>query len=218
MDDKPSVLDHGLSPLERGCEIVFGILMSVSVASATQIGTSGQAGVRELLFAALGCNLAWGMIDAAMYLLQCQFGRFRNQRTLRELQAIADEDAFRERVRAELPPVIGDTLTADTYAGIRRVARAWAPTRARFWPANEFGAAAVIWALVFASTFPVVVPFLVVSDPWIALRSSNVVAVVMLFVLGWWIGRWSGASPGWSGAFLALVGTVLAVLCILMGG
>jgi hypothetical protein len=216
--DETRALEHGLSPVERGCEIVFGILMTVSVASATQIGTAGQAGVRELLIAALGCNLAWGMIDAAMYLLQAQFGRFRNQRIVRELHAIGEEELFRARVRAELPPIIGPTLTHDTYAGIRRVAREWAPTRPGFWTGQELLAAAVIWLLVFCSTFPLVVPFLVFTDPWIALRSSNAVAVVMLFVLGWWIGRWSGASPGWSGTILALAGTVLAVLCILMGG
>jgi VIT1/CCC1 family predicted Fe2+/Mn2+ transporter len=213
-----TALEHGLSPLERGCEIVFGILMAVSVASATQISAGGKADVHELLVAALGCNLAWGMIDGAMYLLQAQFGRFRNQRVMRELQATPDEQRFRERVREELPPVIGPTLTDDTYAGIRRVAREWAPTRAGYWTLQEFVAAGVIWLLVFASTFPVVVPFFVLTDANHALRASNVVAVVMLFILGWWIGRWSGASPGWSGAILALAGTVLAVLCILMGG
>jgi len=213
-----AAFDHGLSPLERGCEIVFGILMSVSVASATWIGTGGHAVVRELLIAALGCNLAWGMIDAAMYLLQRQFERFRSQRTLRELHAIAEEAPFRERVRAELPPLIGPALTADTYAGIRRLAREWAPTRPGFWTLQEFAAAGVIWLLVFCSTFPVVVPFFVIADPWLALRASNVVAVVMLFILGWWIGRWSGASAGWSGAVLAFAGAVLAVLCILLGG
>jgi hypothetical protein len=216
MSDK--ALDHGLSPLERGCEIVFGILMAVSVASATQISAGGRADVRELLVAALGCNLAWGMIDAAMYLLQAQFGRFRNYRTLRELRQISDEQQFRERVRDEVPPVIGPTLTDDTYAGIRRVASEWTPTRPGFWTLQEFVAAGVIWLLVFASTFPVVVPFFVFADAALALRVSKAVAVVMLFILGWWIGRWSGASPGWSGAILALAGSVLSVLCILMGG
>jgi hypothetical protein len=208
----------GLSPLERGCEVVFGILMTASVTAATQIGTGGQASVRELLLAAFGCNVAWGLIDAAMFLLQRQFGRFRAHRTMQELRAATDEAAFRARVREELPPVIGPALTPETYAGIRRLAEAYAPTRARFWGSDEIGAAGLIWLLVTASTAPLVVPFLVLQDAALALRLSKGVMVAMLFVLGWWIGRWSGASPWRSGGVLALGGVVLAVACIALGG
>jgi len=213
-----SPAELSLSPLERGCEIVFGILMTASVTAATQIGTGGQATVRELLLAAFGCNLAWGLIDAAMFLLQRQFGRFRAHRTMRELQAIHDEAQFRERVREELPPAIGPALTAETYAGIRRLADAYASARAPFWSRAELEAAGLIWLLVTASTLPLVVPFLVLQDAVLALRLSKVVMVTMLFVLGWWIGRWSGASARGSGFVLALAGSVLAVACIALGG
>jgi hypothetical protein len=214
----PTPSELSLSPLERGCEIVFGVLMTASVTSATQIGTGGQASVRELLLAAFGCNVAWGLIDAAMFLLQRQFGRFRSHRTMRELQAIADDARFRERVREELPPVIGPALTLDTFSGIRRLADAYARTRARFWSLAEIEAAGLIWLLVTASTLPLVVPFLVLQDAGLALRLSKVVMVAMLFLLGWWIGRWSGASPRGSGSVLALAGSVLAVACIALGG
>jgi hypothetical protein len=214
----PTPAELSLSPLERSCEIVFGVLMTASVTAATQIGAGGQATVRELLLAAFGCNIAWGLIDAAMFLLQCQFGRFRAHRTMRELQALADEERFRARVREELPPLIGPALTADTFAGIRRLAGDYAPTRARFWNFSEIEAAGMIWLLVSASTLPMVVPFLVLQDAVLALRLAKVVAVAMLFLLGWWIGRWSGASPGRSGFALALAGTVLSIACIALGG
>lgn len=214
----PTPAELSLSPLERGCEIVFGLLMTASVTAATQIGTGGHATVRELLLAAFGCNVAWGLIDAAMFLLQRQFGRFRAHRTMRELRTINDEARFRDRVREELPPVIGPALTAETYAGIRRLADAYAPARARFWSRSEVEAAGLIWLLVAASTLPMVVPFLVLQDATLALRLSKVVMVAMLFVLGWWIGRWSGASAWRSGGVLALAGSVLAVSCIALGG
>ena len=215
---EPTPAALSLSPLERGCEIVFGVLMTASVTSATQIGAGGQATVRELLLAAFGCNLAWGLIDAAMFLLQRQFGRFRAHRTMRELRAIGDEASFRARVCEELPPVIGPALTADTFAGIRGLAKAYAMPRARFWNRSELEAAGMIWLLVTASTLPLVVPFLVLQDAGLALRLSKVVMVAMLFLLGGWIGRWSGA-PAWkSGVVLALCGTLLAVSCIALGG
>jgi hypothetical protein len=211
-------VELSLSPLERGCEIVFGILMTASVTAATEIGTGGQATVRELLLAAFGCNVAWGMIDAAMFLLQQQFGRFRAHRTMRELRETVDEAAFRARVREELPAAIGPAITPETYAGIRRLAAAHAPGRAGFWNRSELGAAALIWLLVTVSTAPPVLPFLVLQDAALALRLHKLVMVAMLFLLGWWIGRWSGASPGRSGVVLALAGSALSVACIALGG
>ena len=40
----------------------------------------------------------------------------------------------------------------------------------------------------------------------------------MLFVLGWWIGRWAGASALRSGAVLATVGVALSLACTALGG
>ena len=79
-------------------------------------------------------------------------------------------------------------------------------------------AALAIWALVAGSTLPLVVPFIVVDDARLALRLSHATAVLMLFALGWRIGRWAGAAPGASGAVLAIVGSILAALCVLLGG
>jgi VIT1/CCC1 family predicted Fe2+/Mn2+ transporter len=71
---------------------------------------------------------------------------------------------------------------------------------------------------VFASTFPLVIPFMVMQDPWLALRASHAVAVIFLFILGWRLGRWSGASALGAGVIFAAVGAALAVACVALGG
>jgi len=207
-----------LSPFERGAEIIFGILMAISVTAAAEITSGGEADVRALMIAALGCNLAWGLIDGVIYLLQLQFERHRVHRMVLELRELKAEEAFRQRVAAEVPPLVAQAMTADSYACIRRAVQAYARPRPAFWSRQEIAAAGLICALVFGSTFPLVVPFMVMQDPVLALRASHAIAVVMLFVLGWKLGRWSGASPLWSGALLAMVGVVLAVLCVALGG
>jgi VIT1/CCC1 family predicted Fe2+/Mn2+ transporter len=174
--------------------------------------------VRELTIAALGCNLAWGLIDGVIYLLQAQFERHRQHRMVLELRSLASEDAFRERAAAELPPVVARAMSADSYARLREAVRSYAQPRPALWSGHEIAAAGLICVLVFASTFPLVVPFLVMQEPVLALRASHAVAVVMLFVLGWKIGRWSGASAIGSGAVLATVGVALAALCVALGG
>jgi VIT1/CCC1 family predicted Fe2+/Mn2+ transporter len=87
----------------------------------------------------------------------------------------------------------------------------------KFTPTDFLGAAGV-FLLVFLSTFPVVIPLIVVRQPRLALGLSNTVAVVMLFVLGWSLGRYAG-RPGWrSGLGMVLVGLVLVAVTVALGG
>jgi hypothetical protein len=216
--ERASALDAALSPFERASEIVFGVLMALSVTAAFEITAGAELDVRELLIAALGCNLAWGLIDGAMYLLQQQFERHRQHRAVMELRATPDEDSFRERVRDALPPFLAPTLTAETFARIRQAVNGYAAQRPPFWSGRDLAVAGIICLLVFASTFPLAIPFMLVDDAWLALRASHAVAVVFLFVLGWRLGRWSGASALVSGLVFAAVGSVLAVMCVVLGG
>ena len=54
-----SALDDALSPFERASEIIFGILMAISVTAAFEITAGDEVDVHVLMLAALGCNLAW---------------------------------------------------------------------------------------------------------------------------------------------------------------
>lgn len=58
-----------LEPVERLSEILFGLIMALTVTSAVSVATSDDMQIRTMLIAALGCNLAWGIIDAGMYLM-----------------------------------------------------------------------------------------------------------------------------------------------------
>ena len=57
-----------------------------------------------------------------------------------------------------------------------------------------FGAIAV-FLLVFLSTFPVVIPFLLFRAVYVAIRVSNLVAIILMFVAGYWLARHGGYSP-----------------------
>jgi hypothetical protein len=215
---RTGALEAALSPFERASESVFGILMAISVTAAFEIAVGKDIDVRELMIAALGCNLAWGLIDGVMYLLQQQFERYRQHRTIVQLRAAKSEEEFQALVREAAPPVLGQALTPDAFARIRRVTDAYSASAPSFWTGQELRVAGLITLIVFGSTFPLVVPFMLMQDPWLAMRASHAVAVVMLFWLGWGLGRWSGASPLASGVIFATVGVVLAVSCVALGG
>ena len=161
-----SALDDALSPFDRAAEVVFGVLMAISVTAAFEITIGAQLDVRELMIAALGCNLAWGLIDGVMYLFQQQFERHRRHRLILDLRASASEEVFRERVAAALPPVIGASLTDDAFARVRRAVQSYSAQRPPFWSLHDLAVAGIICLLVFVSTFPLVVPFLCMQDPW----------------------------------------------------
>ena len=78
--------------------------------------------------------------------------------------------------------------------------------------------ALAVFLLVFLSTFPVVIPFLVFRDVNVALRTSNLVALVMMFMTGWWLARYGGHPPVRTGLSVALLGVVLVGIAIALGG
>ena len=91
------------------------------------------------------------------------------------------------------------------------------PKRPGFTKDDWFGALGVC-LLVFISTFPVVIPFLFIGDAFWALRVSNAVAIVMLFLCGYAFGRCTGLRPWPTGLAMVAVGAVLVGIAIALGG
>jgi VIT1/CCC1 family predicted Fe2+/Mn2+ transporter len=91
------------------------------------------------------------------------------------------------------------------------------PPRPRLKSEDWLGALSVFF-WVFLITLPVVIPFLVVADPVRALRVSNGVALVLMFICGYAFGRFSGLRPWSTGVGMVVLGTVLVALTIALGG
>jgi VIT1/CCC1 family predicted Fe2+/Mn2+ transporter len=75
-----------------------------------------------------------------------------------------------------------------------------------------------IFLLVVLSTFPVVIPFILMQDAARALRVSNAIAITMLFVAGYAYGRFVGRRPWLLGIAMVLLGTLLVALSKALGG
>ena len=58
-----------LDPVERVSEVIFGVLMAMTFIGALNVATAGRDDVRTAMIAALGCNIAWGLADAVMYIV-----------------------------------------------------------------------------------------------------------------------------------------------------
>ena len=91
------------------------------------------------------------------------------------------------------------------------------PARAHLGKDDWLGALGV-FLLVFLTTFPVVIPFLLMHNAVPALRASNGIAIVMLFVTGFVYGRITGFHPWLVGASMVILGAALSAMTMALGG
>jgi hypothetical protein len=66
-----------LDPVERWSEIIFGLLMALAITGSLSVASPDDQEVRTMMIAALGCNIAWGLADGIMYLVQTLTERTR---------------------------------------------------------------------------------------------------------------------------------------------
>jgi hypothetical protein len=204
-------------------EILFGLIMTLTftLAAGIVIEEEGRAGAREMLIGILGCNLAWGIIDGVLYVLGQVFDRGRVRRIGFHLrQATSDEEARRmvaDELDATLLPMTDDASRRSLYDSIvdriRRSPPAPNPVRRE----DLMGGLAAGW-LVFACSLPAVLPFVVIPDPRLALRVSNVILLGLLFYVGYRWARYTLAQPWLSGLVFLLIGTLLVAIAIPLGG
>jgi len=137
---------------------------------------------------------------------------------LHTVQESKDPARARRTIAESLPPVVASALTDKELEGIReRLVILKAPTH-KWLELTDVLGCALVFLLVFLSTFPVVVPFLVVHEPRLAIRVSNGVALLMLFVCGMRLGRYAGHGPWRMGLLIAALGGVLVAVTIALGG
>ena len=204
-------------------EILFGLIMTLTftLAAGIVIQEEGREGAREMLIGILGCNLAWGIIDGALYILGQVFGRGRIRRIGFRLRQTSSDDEARRLVAMELD----ETLEPMTDEPARRNLYDAIVERVRRVPASSnpvtrddiMGALAACW-VVFVCSFPAVLPFLFLDDPRLALRVSNVILIGLLFLVGWRAALHTLAKPWLAGLGFMLIGVLLVALAIPLGG
>ena len=207
-----------LDPIDRISEILFGLIMAVTIVGSLSIATAGQNEVRTVMTAALGCNLAWGLVDAVMYLVRTFTERTRNL-TLGKQLIGADAETARRLIMAQLPEHVAMITGWVELDGMRRRLLTLSMPRRIGLKRSDYLAATGIFLLVVAGTFPVVVPFLMTDNAALAMRISRAVTLAMLFVAGFVLGRHAGhARPAGTGLVMLLLGVALIAAVKALGG
>jgi VIT1/CCC1 family predicted Fe2+/Mn2+ transporter len=210
--------DRILDPIDRNSEILFGLFMVLTFTCTLSVATAGRNDVRTMLAAAIGCNIAWGFVDAMMYVLRNLVERGRRARLARAVRAAADPQGAQRVITEEIGPMAA-ALAAPELERIRQWIAGHPELDKKVTPtARDFKGALGVFLLVVASTFPPVLPFVFFPDLKLAMRVSGAIAIAMMFYCGYVWGRHAGFVPWRSGLVLAILGVVIEAIVIALGG
>jgi hypothetical protein len=218
-DMQPERRERVLDPIARVSEVLFGLIMALTFTGTLSAATAGREEIRTLLIGVIGCNIAWGLVDAVMFLMSSLTERGHNLLAIRAVRNAASPEAAYRVITAAVPPILAPMLNGEDLERMRQglLQIGDLPPTPSLTKEDWLGAVAV-FLLVFLSTFPVVIPFLVFRNVQLALRLSNLVAIVMLFVLGSWLARHGGHHPLRTGLSMVALGVVLVGITIALGG
>ncbi len=220
-EGKPSsdeVREPVLDVVDRVSEMLFGLFMALTFVGVVSIAESGREGVRVALAAAFGCNLAWGLADAVMYLIRTVTARGKSLTLVRSVRA-ASPEVGRQLIERSVTRFAAGLLSDAEIEAMRGriVALASVPERPTL-KRDDLVAAFAVFLIVVASTLPVALPFLMFDDVRTALAVSRGIALAMLFVGGVALGRHAGYGSWRVGFMLAGLGTVLVIAIVALGG
>jgi hypothetical protein len=210
---------RALDPNERVSEVLFGLIMVLTFTGSLSIVEAGRDDVRTMLVSALGCNLAWGIIDAVLYWMGCLAEKGRGLITFRAVRRASDPVKAQRIVAGALPPLVASLLQSTELDSIRVRLQALPepPARAHL-DKHDWRGGVGVFLLVFLSTFPVVIPFIFMHSLKPAMRVSNAIAIAMLFLLGCAFGRMTERNPFAVGVVMVVLGAVLVGLTMALGG
>ena len=208
-----------LEPMEKIAEILFGVIMTLTFTCTLAVETADRLQVRTMLIGALGCNLAWGIIDAGVYLITRINTESRKVAAVRAIREAADGRAARQILANSFNPALASALSNEQLESMRQNLRQMPePLQRPKLTKRDWLGAGGLCLLCFVSTLPIALPFIFVSDARLALRISNAVAVALLALCGYAFGYRSGIPPWVTALVMVAFGAAMVGVAIALGG
>lgn len=206
-----------------GAEVMYGIIITMTFTSILRdIPVAPDVVVDKIVLAALFCCIAWGIADGLFYVWEREYIVRRENRIL-DLSRSGDPDGSALfLVEEDLDDTILRTIPKEERQHLYRKLIGFLSTireRTRLLPRE---AATIIFGTFMLSAVTsliVVTPFFIDKDVWRALGISNVIGILLLFLIGYF--RANGRSFA-SRMVLALgtgfIGIIIAGITVLLGG
>ena len=212
--------EQSLHQIDRLSEMIFGLIMVLTFTCSISAAESGRQEIRTMLWTAAGCNLAWGIVDAIMFLMSRLMERAEAHESITRIRNAKEPDEIRQSVKDAIPPLLADIISPQEINHLHHtlVQMPELPKHS-FLTRRELINAGLVFLLVFLSTFPVIIPFFFIHEkPIIAIRISNAIAITLLFIAGYFLGNKTG-HPAWLvGLIFTIIGMALVFMTIALGG
>ena len=225
-----SFLGRLLDPIDLLAEVIFSVLIILLFTLGFGIVLRGAnpgkpitvEHMNELIIAAFGAILAWGIIDGIVFVLLSVLERGERHRILTQIQTAATDQEAVGVIAGEfdhiLEPITGEERRHILYEDMLKHLRGSRPRPVGFQREDFAGAVGSVLVAVLA-VLPSFVPLaLLRQQPVLAIRLSNVVSFTVLFLAGYRWGRYTGANPWKTGLLLFGAGVIMIAVAIPLGG
>jgi VIT1/CCC1 family predicted Fe2+/Mn2+ transporter len=219
-----------LVPIDQLAEIIYSVLILLTFTQAYRLITRGATSAQfvsrdyanELVIAALGAIVAWGTIDGIMHVLLSVLERSERHQLLRTVQAAETDQAAVDIIAEEfdymLEPIAGVQKRQLLYTAVLEQLRTSKPRQVGFKQSDWREALGLVLVAV-VSVLPSLAPFVLLRDDFLlAIRISNTISFIILFLAGYAWGQYTGTNPWKTGLILALVGAFMVMIAFLLGG
>ena len=218
-----------LYPHERLVEIIYGLVIALTITSAIRVITGGAKLDTDLMaVTSLGAGVAWGIIDALLYILVVIFQRHRYSLIAGKLRSAKDEHDALSMIQEELEDSIVGTLDAEDQKSVYRLVLhaqrrsgdlryTLQPPKIAISRVDLFGSFQIFLAMLLA-TLVVVVPLWLIEPPHLAVVASNIVAFAVLFIVGYTWARHTNIRRTMFGAALVVMGAAIVGISLILGG
>jgi len=204
---------------DRISEILTGIILILSFTCTFSVIKSDTSSVIDMLTGGILSTVAWGLIDAGMYLFTTLIDKEHNLSIIRYVRKSKDQEKSRNAIIDALPPVITGLMKPEEIERLReKIIKLPEPENIYRLKSNDYKSALRIFLLVFFATIPISVPFLIIKDLQTALRISNIVAILMMFFCGFALGKYVCRNRIVTGIITSLIGIGLVTITIALGG
>jgi len=214
-------VSYYLTPSERLEQALYSLILVLTVIGAIEITISREQQTSStLLYAALGTSIAWGIVDAVIYVLTGLHERNHHVRVVTRVKKKPKMDGIRQ-IEDELEEgLIGvldkeerDRIAEQVHATIKLAT----PKRQGVTRDDMLGGIAS-FLLSIVVVLPPLLPFVLNLPLDYSIRLSNVIAIAMLFIVGYVSGGLGGMNRIRWAVTITVLGIVIVLVTILLGG
>ena len=208
-----------LDPDDRITEILTGIIITLTFTCTLSLVKTDQNSVTDMLAGATSSAIAWGFIDAVMYLFMTLIDKEHTLTFVNFVHKSKDIDRVHQVIVDDIPSAIANLMKPEEIEGIRnKIVNLPEPPLKYKLKFDDYRTAGGIFLLVFFATVPISIPFILIKDMQVALRVSNIIAILMMFFCGMGLGKYAGRNRFVLGTLTSLIGIVLVAITIFLGG